>query len=148
MTSIRAFNKIRDHQERIKNQAQLDYQEALHEFELVAEQLYLLLQKKEQVEKEYSYYLASSGTVKTLATHYAFIEQIKKKIDIVQTELNQKRFVMERKQQKLTSAHVEVKKFEKIIEKKHLKRQMADRYRENQTNDEIASRMYLNHGNR
>lgn len=113
MATIKAYNKILNHQENIKNQALLAYQQAINDFERSAEKLYLLLNKKEQVEKEYNYYLSSSGTVKTLATHYAFIEQIKERIYTVQVEVNQKRAVMEKKQQKLTEEHIEVKNLKK-----------------------------------
>src|SRR5699024_1515529 len=121
MASIQAFTKILNHQDLLKSQALIAHQQAMNEFEVSAEKLYLLLKKKEEVEKEYNYYLSSSGTVTTLATHYAFIEQINQKIKQVQIEVNQKRAVMDKKQEKLTEAHVEVKKYEKIIEKKYLK---------------------------
>lgn len=148
MATVKAFNKILNHQEQLKSQAQLAYHQAINDFEGSAEKLLLLLEKKEQVEKEYNYYLSSSGTVTTLATHYAFIERIKEKIYHVQIEVNQKRAVMDKKQEKLTEAHVEVKKFEKIIEKKHLKEQDKIKYLENQAMDEISTRQYFNHGNR
>lgn len=148
MATVEAFNKILNHQEQLKDQAQLAYRQALNDFEKSAEKLLLLLQKKEQVEKEYYYYLSSSGTVTTLATHYAFIEQIKERIHYVQIEVNQKRAVMEKKRDLLTEAHIEVKKFEKIIEKKHQKVQEKEKYLENQTMDEISTRQYFNHENR
>lgn len=148
MATIKAYNKILNHQENIKNQALLAYQQAINDFERSAEKLYLLLNKKEQVEKEYNYYLSSSSAVKTLATHYAFIEQIKERIYTVQIEVNQKRAVMEKKQQRLTEEHIEVKKFEKIIEKKLLKKQEQENYLESQMMDEISTRQYFNHGNR
>ncbi|MBM7540572.1 flagellar export protein FliJ [Amphibacillus cookii] len=148
MTTVKAFHKILNHQERLKNQAYLDYQDAVSAFELIAEQLYQLLYKKEQVEKEYNYYLTSSGTVTTLATHYAFIEQIKQKIYEVEMEVNRKRSIMEQKQQKLTTAHVEVKKYEKIIENKQKRSELKVKYLENQTMDELSSRQHFNYGNR
>src|SRR5690625_3159631 len=148
MATIKAFNKILNHQEQIKNQALLAHREAVNEFEISAEKLYLLLKKKEQVETEYNYYLSSSGTVTTLATHYAFIEQINQKIKQVQIEVNQKRAVMDKKQEKLTEAHVEVKKYEKIIEKKYLKEQEKMKYLENQSMDEISTRQYFSRENR
>lgn len=148
MATIKAYNKILNHQENLKNQALLAYQQAINDFERSAEKLYLLLNKKEQVEKEYNYYLSSSGTVTTLATHYAFIEQIKERIYTVQVEVNQKRAVMEKKQQKLTEEHIEVKKFEKIIEKKQLRILEKEKYLESQMMDEISTRQYFNHGNR
>ncbi|SEN58932.1 flagellar FliJ protein [Amphibacillus marinus] len=148
MTNVRAFNKILNHQQHLKNQAQMAYQTAVDEFQEVAEKLYLLLQKKEQVEKEYNYYLSSSGTVTTIATHYAFIERIKEKIALVQVELQKKRTMMEHRQQNLTAAHVEVKKIEKIIEKKKLKLVELERYHDMQAMDEVGSRLYFKHGDR
>lgn len=143
MTTIRAFHKILSHQERLKNQAQANYQEAVNSFEQVATKLYALLQKKERVETEYNYYLEASGTVTTLATHYAYIEQIKKQIEAVQVEVNRERFNMEKKQEKLTEAHVEVKKFEKIIEKKKSNIIALEVYQESQAMDEVSNRQYF-----
>lgn len=148
MATIKAFNKILNHQERLKDQALLAHQAAVNEFEISAEKLYSLLKKKEQVEAEYNYYLSSTGTVTTLATHYAFIERIKEKIVHVQIDVNQKRAVMDKKQQALTEEHIEVKKFEKIIEKKHQKEIDKVNYTEKQTMDEISNRQYFNRGNR
>lgn len=148
MATIKAFNKILNHQEQIKNQALLAHREAVNEFEISAEKLYLLLKKKEQVETEYNYYLSSVGTVTTLATHYAFIKQIQERITDVQVEVNQKRSVMEKKQQILTEEHIEVKKYEKIIEKKEHRKEEKIKYNEKQMMDEISNRQYFNRGNR
>src|SRR5690625_224733 len=148
MATIKAFNKILNHQEQIKNQALLAHREAVNEFEISAEKLYLLLKKKEQVETEYNYYLSSAGTVTTLATHYAFIKQIQERIADVQVEVKQKRAVMEKKQQILTEEHIEVKKYEKIIERKEERKEERIKYNEKQMMDEISNRQYFNRGNR
>jgi len=148
MATIKAFNKILNHQEQIKNQALLAHREAVNEFEISAEKLYLLLKKKEQVETEYNYYLSSAGTVTTLATHYAFIKQIQERIADVQVEVNQKRADMEKKQQILTEEHIEVKKYEKIIERKEERKEERIKYNEKQMMDEISNRQYFNRGNR
>ncbi|WP_112180844.1 MULTISPECIES: flagellar export protein FliJ [Paraliobacillus] len=143
MTNIKAFQKILSHQERLKNEAQINYQEAMNNFETVATKLYQLLQKKEEVEKQYAYYLKSSGTVTTLATHYAYIDEIKKKIQQVELEVSKKRVIMEKKQVLLTQSHIEVKKFEIIIEKKNEKEKLREIYTENQQMDETSLRQFL-----
>ncbi|GGM21396.1 hypothetical protein GCM10011351_04070 [Paraliobacillus quinghaiensis] len=143
MTNIKAFQKILSHQERIKNEAQINYQEAMNDFEVVATKLYQLLRKKEEVEKQYDYYLQSSGTVTTLATHYAYIDEIKKKIQQVELEVNQKRAVMEKRQAILTESHIEVKKFEKIIEKKNNQAKIMEVYNEKMQMDETSLRQFL-----
>lgn len=148
MTDIRAFIKILSHQERLKNEAQVNYQEAVNNFEIVATKLYELLQKKEQVESEYNYYLQISGSVTTLATHSAYIDHIKVTIKTVQNEVDQERLTMEKKQVLLTAAHIEMKKFEKIIEKKQEKIKATELYNENQTMDEVSNRQFFNQGNR
>ena len=148
MTNIRAFNKILHHQENQKNEAQLAYKESVQAFEVVAEQLYQLLKKKEDVEEQYNNYLETNGTVTTLATHYAYIEQIKRDIVSIQADVNQKRSAMEHKQVKLTEQHVEVKKFESIIDKKQTQIKDKQKYLENQMMDEVSSRQYFNRGNR
>ncbi|WP_079709447.1 flagellar export protein FliJ [Paraliobacillus ryukyuensis] len=148
MADVRAFKKILSHQERIKDKAQLVYQESVNEFETIATSLYDLLKKKEEVEHQYQYYLQSTGTVTTLATHYAYIEEIKKRIEKVQLEVNKARKDMEDKQSDLTTAHVEVKKIEKLIEKKNLAEKLSLVEKEKKQLDETSMRQFLMSENR
>lgn len=148
MADLQAFQKILSYHERLKNTAQLEYQRSVDEFETVATQLYQLLKKKEEVETQYNYYLQSAGTVTTLATHNAYIDEIKKKIKNVQLAVNKARSEMDKKQANLTKAHIEMKKIDKIIENKKIKEKNLVAYNENKQLDEASMRQFLMNGNR
>ncbi|CQR47698.1 Flagellar FliJ protein [Paraliobacillus sp. PM-2] len=143
MAGIQAFQKILFHQERLKKTAQMEYRQSVDQFETIATRLYQLLKKKEEVEVQYNYYLQSTGTVTTLATHHAYIDEIKNKINEMQVQVNQARTQMEEKQANLTNAHIEVKKFEKIIEKKQLDEKNIALYKEAKQLDETSMRQFL-----
>lgn len=146
MASIHAFQKILSHQERIKKNAQMEYQQTVDQFETVATNLYQLLKKKEEVQMQYNYYLESSGSVTTLATHHAYIDEINNKIKMIQVQVNQARTQMEIKQASLTEAHIEVKKFEKIVENKQLTEKNSALYKEAKQLDETSMRQFLKNG--
>ncbi len=148
MADIRAFEKILSHQLRLKNMAQVDYKQAVDQFEIVATKLYELMKKKEEVLEQYNNHLRSTGTVVTLATHYAYIDELKGKINDIQVQVNQARTTMEKKRNVLTEAHIEVKKFEKLIEKKQVNEKNAMLYQEKKQLDETSMRQFLMKENR
>ncbi|MFB1049573.1 flagellar export protein FliJ [Paraliobacillus sp. JSM ZJ581] len=143
MAEIHAFQKILSHQERLKKNAQMEYKQSVDQFETVATTLYQLLRKKEEVQAQYNYYLESTGTVTTLATHHAYIDGIKSKIKHIQAQVDQARTQMELKQDNLTAAHVEVKKIEKIVETKQLNKKNSILYKESKQLDETSMRQFL-----
>lgn len=148
MTTIHAFEKILHHQENLKNEAQLDYKLAVTDFEKVAEELYNLLKLKETTEEKYQNALHSTGSVTNLMTHHSYLQQLKTQILYVEAEVNNKRSVMEDKRSKLTDQHVEVKKFEKIIDHKWDSIKDKEKVAENKMLDEVSMRQYYNRGDR
>lgn len=142
LKSIQAFTKILNHYDRLKSQALIVHQEAVNDFERSAEKLYALLKQKEVVEREFNANLSTTQMVMTLSNHHRFLEQIHHKIKFIQMEVNQKRAVMEKKKEKLTEAHVEVKKYEKLIENKQKIKAELVKYYDNQAMDEIAMRQF------
>lgn len=148
MTNIQAFEKILHHQENLKNEAQLEYKSAVSEFEIVAEELYQLLKQKETTEDKYQQALHTSGSVTSLMTHHTYLQQLKKQIRHVETTVNEKRTFMEGKRSLLTDQHVEVKKYEKIIDHKWEMIQAKEKELESKMLDEASIRQYYNHGDR
>ncbi|GEM03434.1 hypothetical protein HMI01_04220 [Halolactibacillus miurensis] len=148
MTNIQAFEKILHHQENLKNEAQLEYTSAVSEFETVAEELYQLLKQKETIEDKYQQALHTSGSVTSLMTHHTYLQQLKKRIRHVETTVNEKRSIMEGKRLLLTDQHVEVKKYEKIIDHKWELIKTKEKETESKMLDEASIRQYYNHGDR
>lgn len=148
MTSIHAFEKILTHQEHLKNEAQLEYKSAVSAFETVAEELYQLLKQKETIEEKYQQTLHSSGSVTTLMTHHTYLQQLKQRILHVEAKVSEERVNMENKRSELTDQHVEVKKFEKIIDRKWEVIKNKEKENENKMLDEASIRQYFNHGER
>ncbi|MDL4840063.1 flagellar export protein FliJ [Aquibacillus rhizosphaerae] len=148
MANTKAFQKILSFREREKNEAQIAYKQSVESFEDVATQLYNLLRKKEDVENKYNYYLETMGSVTNIATHYSYIERIKEKITRLETSVNEARHVMDAKQLKLTNAHIETKKYEKLIERKKLKLKEHELEQENKLMDETSIIQFLNNRDR
>ncbi|MRH42260.1 flagellar export protein FliJ [Aquibacillus halophilus] len=138
MTQSDSFQKILVVREKEKKQRQKEYNKAIDSFEEVATQLYTLLKKKEDVESSYKQFLESPGPITTLSTHYSFLERIKTKITQLEEKVKNARKYMENEQSKLTEAHIEVKKFEKLIEQKHLKQLQKEKNEETKLMDELS----------
>ncbi|MCT2534523.1 flagellar export protein FliJ [Aquibacillus koreensis] len=148
MASAETFQKILGLREREKNDAQMAYKDSVDSFEEFATQLYHLLRKKEKVEREYSLSLGSTSSVSTLTTHYTYIEKIKENIRQLEMSVKKARNNMEMKQKQLTATHIEVKKYEKLIERKEKKRIELQKAEETKLMDETSIMQFLNNRDR
>ncbi|WP_028782787.1 flagellar export protein FliJ [Thalassobacillus devorans] len=149
MASLHAFHKIRDIHENDKLTAQEAYQQALSKFEETAQQLYETLKKKEDTGQLLQGKLANGN----LSAHYfaqtqEFIARLDQKVMQLQPIVQSARSEMENCQHILTEAHVEVKKFDKLIDKKVQKWQLRQKEAEKQQMDELSLRQFLIERNR
>ncbi|WP_281975569.1 flagellar export protein FliJ [Halobacillus litoralis] len=149
MADIQTFEKIKDIRDKEKREKQLFHQEAVDIFERKAEQLYDALKKKETAVHEFNRKL-SEKTVQagSFIQHQNYIARLEEKIDSLQPAVQQARVKMQQSQSKLTEAHVEVKKYETLIENKYLKYQNWVKSEENKHMDELSMQQYLNFQNR
>ncbi|MBM7571822.1 flagellar export protein FliJ [Aquibacillus albus] len=138
-----SFEKILSVRKRDKDQAQMDYQHSVTNFETKATQLYHLLSKKEYMEEKYQNFLKNSSTITQLASHSTYIEKIKLQIRQLEELVSRARSEMEGKQGKLTDAHVEVKKFEKLIERKKQLQEEKLMHQESVLMDEASAIQFL-----
>ncbi|WP_067729383.1 flagellar export protein FliJ [Oceanobacillus damuensis] len=148
MTATLALTKIMDIRENEKKVAQKAYHQSMDSFEKIATELYSLLRKKENAEVSYDHYILSTTPIEKIKEQAAYIEKLNRQINELQKLVQKARNDMEAKQVKLTDAHVEVKKFEKIIE---IRKNTEEKHRkrvENNVMDEISINQYLNHKNR
>lgn len=148
MAETIALSKILHVRENEKKDAQKTYQQSIDFFEEIATRLYTLLRKKEIAEESYEGYLQQTTPIDKIREQVAYIEILNKQITQSQSEVQHARNEMETKHGKLTNAHVEVKKFEKIIE--HRDQEIDERSKKNEKAmmDEASIQQYLNQKNR
>lgn len=143
-----ALTKILDVRENEKKIAEKVYSQSLEKFESVAMDLYTLLKKKEDAEEAYDRCIQSNVEIDQLRQISNFIESIEKEILQMQHKVNRARNDMEVKQSKLTDAHIEVKKFEKLIEHRTKEKREYQLKIEKAFMDEISINQFMNNKNR
>ena len=148
MAETAAFTKILHLRENEKKTAQKAYQQSLDSFEKIATKLYNLLRKKENAEVSYDFYIQSTTPIEQIKEQALYIERLNSQINEIQYLVQRARNDMESKQDILTDAHVEVKKFEKIIEIRKSAKEEYNKRVENNFMDELSITQYLNHKNR
>ncbi|MCA1030072.1 flagellar biosynthesis chaperone FliJ [Bacillus timonensis] len=111
------FTKLLTIRENEKNQVLADYNEAVKEFELVAEKLYSSLKKKEDLEDVQKSKLSHGLSINDIRHHQKFITSLEKTIMHHQKLVIQARNKMYMLQEKLIEKNIEVKKYEKMNER-------------------------------
>lgn len=148
MSHLVSLEKILNVRENEKKHAQIAHHQSIKSFEEVATRLYTLLRKKESAEDSYESALQSITTITEIKQQALYIEQLNKRILKLQEDVNQARSTMERKEQALTHAHIEVKKFEKIIEHRHEQLKEVQLKQDNATMNEVSIQQYISRKNR
>lgn len=139
-----ALTKILNVRENEKKIAEKDYSKSVQAFETVATELYSLLKKKEDAEEAYEKCIQSNVAIDQLMQISNYIESINDEIIEVQQKVNQARNDMEIKQVELTDAHIEVKKFEKLIEFRVKEKRERQNKVEKAFMDEISLNQFMN----
>jgi len=140
---IPVLSKILHVRENEKKTAQTAYYQSMDIFEEEATKLYNLLRKKEDAEEYYESFIHNKISIDTIKEQSAYIEHLNKKINELQKQVIQARNEMEIKQVKLSEAHIEVKKFEKMIENRKESEREEIKKAENNLMDEISMQQYL-----
>ncbi|GEN54144.1 flagellar export protein FliJ [Halobacillus faecis] len=149
MADVQTFQRIRDLRDREKQKTQIIYQDAVDNFEKIAEKLYECLKKKEIAEKSFEEELKNyTVRAEAIVRHQRYIQGLQQTIDQLQPAVQKARKNMQQKQVKLSAAHIEVKKFEKIVEHKRNEQWDLMKSEENKQMDELSMQQYLNFHNR
>ncbi|CDO02233.1 chemotaxis CheF protein [Oceanobacillus picturae] len=148
MAEILALSKIRNVREQEKNDAQKAYHQSTEFFEDIATKMFQLLKKKENAEKDYEDAIQQAITLDKIREQNAYIERLNKQIMDMQNAVQHARNDMELKQSLLTEAHVEMKKFDKIIEMRQEEKKAIQEKMEKSSMDEVSIQQYLSHINR
>jgi len=148
MAETVALTKILDIRENEKQLAQKAYQQSMESFEKIAKKLYNVLRTKESAEETYDHYIQATTPIEQIKEQAAYIERLNRQINELQYLVQRARSDMESKQIELSDAHVEVKKFEKIIEIRKDTEEKERKRLESAFMDEISITQYLSHKNR
>lgn len=143
MAQTFTLTKILSVRELEKREAEIAHQEALESFEEMAYQLYLLLRKKEEAEALYEQYIQSTMSIDKIHEQLSYIAHLKKQIIAWQHSTDRARERMNKKQVVLTDAHIEVKKFEKMIDKKELEQEELLKKQEADLMDDISIQQFM-----
>ncbi|TFJ94666.1 flagellar export protein FliJ [Lentibacillus salicampi] len=143
MAGTAAFSRILHVRENEKKNAQKTYQKSIDIFEEVATQLYSLLRKKETAEQSYEEYLQQTIPIDKIRGQLTYIEKLNHQIVELQRDVQKARNEMDANHERLNNAHVEVKKFEKIMEHRQEKSREMTKKHENESMDNISIQQYL-----
>jgi flagellar protein FliJ len=147
MTYNFKFEKILALKEREKEEVRVSYLDSVEKFENIAQKLYELLKKKEDLLNFQSEKMASGLSVQDIRHNQNFITNIEKTIDYYQGLVIQARNRMNWHEQKLSEMNVEVKKYEKIKENDFNKYTEVLYSSESKVLDELAVMQYMNKRN-
>jgi len=125
-----------------KNRALIEQQRAVDQFELVANQLYEQLKVKEQAEMTLHKYIQSEVIMK-IQEQTVYIDSLKTKINELQREVQIARDHMEQRRSIVTEKHVELKKIEKLIERKEKHAKKIAAKLESKQMDEISLNQFF-----
>lgn len=136
------FEKVLTIREQEKTETEMAYKESVRSFEEVANRLYELLKKKENLIQFRQERLAIGSTIEEIHHYARFMDSLEKTIADVQQKVIQARAKMNWHEEKLLEKNLEVRKFEKMREKDFKAYQQEQDRVENIFLDEISSLTY------
>jgi len=137
------FEKVLTFKEREKDEALSAYQNAVKTFEEVAEELYRLLKKKEDLELFQAEKLQTGSSVQEIRHYQRFIINMDKSIKYYQELVLNARNRMNWCETQLVEKNVEVKKYEKMKIKDYEKFLEQMKLEEDKVTDEISTLQYF-----
>lgn len=147
MDGVLALSKILILREKEKKEAQKAFSHAHAFFEKTATHLYTLLRTKEEAEESYERFIQTTTPLDRIKEQVIYIEKLNKHILTLQSEVQAARDEMNQRQSKLTNAHTEVKKFEKLIDTRKKKYVETIRKEEDETMDELSIKRFSHQKN-
>lgn len=143
MEEWQGYEKIRRFRDNQKQQTELKYKESVAVFEEHAEHLYELLKQKESIEEAYKKSLVEPTKIATLSSYHQYLYFLTPAILQVQQKVDQARGEMQKLQEKVSEDYIEVKKIDKIIEKKKEASYQIEKRNEALMMDEISLRQFM-----
>jgi len=142
MSQTAVLYKVLEVKEQEKQEAQINRVRAVDEFEKVAHQLYQQLKEKEVAEERYIEKMQDQFTIDKMKAQSLYINNLSSRIVMLQQHVQNARQKMEKAQEMLNEAHIEVKKIEKMIDIRETEKAEEERIIENALMDEMSMRQY------
>lgn len=136
------FEKVLTIREQEKTETEIAYKESVRSFEEVANKLYELLKKKENLTEFRQERLAIGSSIEEINQYARFMDSLEKTINDVQQKVIQARAKMNWHEEKLVEKNLEVRKFEKMRDKDFKAYQQEQDRVESIFLDEISSLTY------
>lgn len=143
MSKTKTLDKLHKLKERDLSEAEKQYRRAVDYFEEVGEELYKILKKKETVQATIQDQMKSGFKIFDLYQYDQYHQSLIEQENYWQMKVHQARVNMNKKQDNLTQIHQEVKKFEKLIEKKNEEIKQEIKKIDMKFIDEISVQQYL-----
>jgi flagellar protein FliJ len=137
-----SMEKVLSVKQKEKESIELELGEAVQAFESIAEEIYSLLKRKEDIENLSNQQFQQRIVVNDLQNTQRFLLSMSNKIKELQPVLQRARERMQVIQQKLLQQTIEVKKYEKLKEKQIHAYEMELTLYENKQNDEFSVLRY------
>ncbi|OOE11933.1 flagellar export protein FliJ [Fictibacillus arsenicus] len=137
-----SMEKVLSVKQKEKESIELELGEAVQAFESIAEEIYSLLKRKEDIENLSNQQFQQRIVVNDLQNTQRFLLSMSNKIKELQPVLQRARERMQVIQQKLLQQTIEVKKYEKLKEKQLNTYEMELTWYENKQNDEFSVLRY------
>lgn len=143
MNETAALHKIWQIRENEKTLAEQAHQQSVQNFEQIALKMYEALKKKEATEEAYEENIKNIISIEQMEQHTNYLEQLHQQIISMQQQVNDARNTMNKKQQVVTNAHIEMKKVEKLIETRKEEAKQRMEKEENAFMDELSMQQFL-----
>jgi flagellar protein FliJ len=137
-----SMEKVLSVKQKEKESIELELGEAVQAYESIAEEIYSLLKRKEDIENLSNQQFQQRIVVNDLQNTQRFLLSMSNKIKELQPVLQRARERMQVIQQKLLQQTIEVKKYEKLKEKQIHAYEMELTLYENKQNDEFSVLRY------
>lgn len=111
------FEKVLNYREQEKVDTEMEFKKSVESFEVVANELYELLKRKEDATEKHQLKLEKGFFITEIHQFAHYIESLEKQIDTLQQAVIKARSKMNWYEEKLLEKSIEVKKFEKMKEK-------------------------------
>jgi len=133
-----SMEKVLSVKQKEKETIEQELGEAVQAFESIAEEIYSLLKRKEDIENLSNHHYQQKMIVNDLQNTQRFLLSMTNKIKELQPVLQRARERMQIIQQKLLQQTIEVKKYEKLKEKQFTDYKLELSSYENKQNDEFS----------
>ncbi|MGC4375637.1 flagellar export protein FliJ [Fictibacillus sp. Mic-4] len=127
-----------------KELLEAEYAQAVQMFEQMANNLYELLKRKEEIEHHSNEQFKSKMVVNDLQNTQRYLLSLTQKIAKAQIQVQKARELMKIAEQQFVSKTIEVKKYEKLKERQMEEYKRTLFIEENKQNDEFSILRYIN----